>query len=111
MKKIIASVLPVIALLMSGCAEDTTTANSKEMLAYNSLSDDDQKRIEVSPTNSTVKKIDVKDALVKAIESDYAKDKAYEIVFLDSKTNKQGNVVVYLDDRGKEVIGQGSLAK
>lgn len=111
MKKIIASVLPVIALLMSGCTEDTTTANSKEMLAYNSLSDDDQKRIEVSPTNSTVKKIDVKDALVKAIESDYAKDKAYEIVFMDSKTNKEGNVVVYLDDRGKEVIGQGSLAK
>lgn len=111
MKKMIASVIPVIALLMSGCAEDTTTANSKEMLAYNSLSDNDQKRIEVSPKNSTVKKIDVKDALVKVIDSDYSNDKAYEVVFTDSDTKKQGNVVVYLDDDGKEVIGQGSLEK
>lgn len=111
MKKIIAYVIPVIALLMSGCAEDTTTANSKEMLAYNSLSDNDQKRIEVSPKNSTVKKIDVKDALVKVIDSDYSNDKAYEVVFTDSDTKKQGNVVVYLDDDGKEVIGQGSLEK
>lgn len=78
-----------------------------EMVAFNSLTDEERALIPVSPKDSIVKKVHVNDDIKKSIDKSYHKDEVYSVIFNNSKTASSGNLVVFIDLDGQTVLGKG----
>lgn len=99
----------VMMLGVYGCAssdDETTSTTSKHMIAYEALNEEEQ-ALTISPSNSTVEKISVKDVPKSTLAASYDGKKVYVVTFLDTANAKHGDLVVYLDEQGKKVVGQG----
>lgn len=109
MMKKIGIYMGICILLISvyGCSSsDETTSTSKNMVAYNALNEEEQS-LTISPSNSTVEKISVKDIPKSQLDESYDRKKVYAVTFSDTANTKHGDLVVYLDESGKKVLGKG----
>ncbi|WP_010304700.1 hypothetical protein [Kurthia senegalensis] len=109
MKKI-GMYIGICTLLVSvyGCSSSddaTTSTTSKHMVAYNSL-DEKEQSLTISPANSTVEEISVKDVPESELDASYDGKKVYVVTFSDTANSKHGDLVVYLDENGKKAIGK-----
>lgn len=68
-----------------------------EMVAFNSLTEEEKDLILVSPKDSTVEKVVVNDDIERFIESNNDKDNLYSVTFNHTKTDSSGNIVVFVD--------------
>ena len=99
-------ILVLVSITLSGC----NIFESKlpiEMIAYNSLTDEESGLIMVSPKDSTVKKVKVTDDIESLIDSNYEKNKVYSVTFNHTKTDSSGNLMVFVDLDKKTVVGKG----
>ena len=77
-----------------------------EMVAFNSLTEEEKDLILVSPKDSTVEKVVVNDDIEPFIESNYDKDKLYSVTFNHTETESSGNIVVFVDLDKKAIVGK-----
>ena len=90
------SILLFIALL--GCNAIPSKSNlSIEMIAFNSLTDEEQDLIPVSPKDSIVEKITVHDENKSLIDKDYDKDQVYAVTFNHTETDSSGKLTIFVD--------------
>lgn len=78
-----------------------------ELLAFNSLSDEEQELIPTSPKDSVVAKQAVSTENKSNIDSSYDEEEVYSVVFNNSATNTTGNLIVFIDLDKKNVVGKG----
>ncbi|WP_239619280.1 hypothetical protein [Cohnella mopanensis] len=99
-------ILLLIAVTLTGChVFDSNKDLPIEMVAFNSLTDEEQDLIPVSPKDSIVKKVTVNDEIKSVIDKNYNKDEVYCVTFNNTETNASGNLVVFIDLDKKTVIG------
>ena len=103
-------VLFIILLLLNLTACHLSNSNplSIEMVAYNSLTDEESARIPVSPKDAIVELIEVNHENKKLINSDYENNKVYSVTFKHTETDSTGNLVVYIALDKKTVVGKGN---
>ncbi|MFC7684917.1 hypothetical protein [Ureibacillus sp. GCM10028918] len=82
-----------------------------EMVAFNSLTDEENALIPVSPKDSIVKQVAVNNDIKASIDINYGKDQVYSVTFNNTETNTTGNLVVYVDLDKKTVLGKGFTSK
>ncbi|SHR52461.1 Uncharacterised protein [Mycobacteroides abscessus subsp. abscessus] len=78
-----------------------------EMVAYNSLTDEEQDLIPVSPKDSSVEKVAVSQEIVSMIDEEYEKVEVYRVIFNNPDSNNSGKLVVFVDLDGETVVGKG----
>ncbi|MEC1722112.1 hypothetical protein P9265_21240 [Schinkia azotoformans] len=78
-----------------------------EMVAYNSLTDEERTLIPVSPKDSIVKKVHVNDDIKKSIDKGFGRDEVYSVTFNNTETDSSGNLVVFIDLDRQTVLGKG----
>lgn len=76
------------------------------MLAYNSLSEDEQNLIPTSPKDSVVEKINVTEENKIFLHEDYDKKKVYSITFNNTGSGVNGNLIVFVDLNKETVVGK-----
>lgn len=105
MKKIIVFIF--LAALLASCSPIAAEKEqSIEMIAFNSLSEKEQKLIPTSPKDSVVTKQALTAGIKSHIDSNYDKKEVYSVVFNDSATSKNGNLIVFIDLNKEVVIGK-----
>lgn len=82
-----------------------------EMIAFNSLTDEEQDLIPVSPKDSIVKKVTVSGDIETFIDNNYQKDEVYSVSFNHSQMNSSESLVVFVDLDKKTVVGKGIIGK
>ncbi|MEB7771074.1 plasmid recombination protein [Kurthia gibsonii] len=70
-------------------------------------SNEEEQSLTISPSNSTVEKISIKDIPKSQLDESYDGKKVYAVTFSDTANTKHGDLVVYLDESGKKVLGKG----
>lgn len=81
-----------------------------EMVAFNSLTDEERDLILVSPKDSIVKQMPA-DEIKILINKSYDKDLVYSVTFNNTETNSSGNLVVFVGLDKKTVLGKGFTSK
>jgi len=111
-KAVFIPMLISLSILLIGCnsvkSEDQLPI---EMVAFNSLTDEEQDLIPVSPKDSVVKKVSVTGDIESLVDDNYQKDTVYSVSFNDSQTGSSGNLVVLVDLDKKTVVGKGFIGK
>ncbi|WP_059170454.1 hypothetical protein [Bacillus sp. FJAT-27445] len=113
MKKLV--FIPVLIVLFStvmGC--NFIKPNGKlpiEMIAFNSLTDEEQHLIPVSPKDSIVEKITVSGENKSYIDKEYDKDQVYSVTFNNTETDSSGKLTVFVDLDKKTVVGKGFASR
>lgn len=111
-KAVFIPLLISLSILLIGCnsvkSEDQLPI---EMVAFNSLTDEEQDLIPVSPKDSVVKKVSVTGDIESLVDDNYQKDTVYSVSFNDSQTGSSGNLVVLVDLDKKTVVGKGFIGK
>ncbi|SET64290.1 hypothetical protein SAMN05216389_11841 [Oceanobacillus limi] len=87
----------VIEIASFYSASKTKNQMPIEMVAFNNLTDEESALIPVSPKDSTVKKVLVNDDIKASIDINYDKDQVYSVTFNNTKTDTNGNLVVFVD--------------
>ncbi|MCM3127501.1 lipoprotein [Paenibacillus provencensis] len=109
MKKFIfIPVLMVILFTLAGC--NLISSNEKtslEMVAYSSLTDEEQDLIPVSPKDSIVEKVSVNEENESYMYSNAGHDHVYAVTFNHTGTDTMGDLVVYVDLDNETVVGKG----
>lgn len=82
-----------------------------EMIAFNSLTDEEQDLIPVSPKDSIVEKITVSDENKSYIDNDYDKDQVYSVTFNNTETDSSGKLTVFVDLDKEAVVGKGFTSR
>ncbi len=77
-----------------------------EMIAFNSLTDEESALIQVSPKDSIVKKVPVNNDIRKSIPKTYNKDKVYSVTFNNTETDATGNLVIFVGLDKTTVVGK-----
>ncbi|WP_144935487.1 hypothetical protein [Paenibacillus sp. 32O-W] len=96
------------AMALSGCAfQSQSMERPIEMVAYNSLTEEEEQLIPVSPKDSVVEKVTVNEDLATLLGSSYSGKEVYSVTFNHTETPSAGNFVVYVDLDKKTVIGKG----
>jgi hypothetical protein len=104
--------LILLLVIMNGCnLIESKSELPIEMIAFNSLTDEEKDLISVSPKDSIVKKISVNDHIESLIEKDYSKDQVYTVTFNHTETDSSGKLVVFVDLDKKTVVGKGTTSK
>ena len=80
---------------------------SLEMIAFNSLTDEEQKLIQVSPKDSITEKVVVTNENKRLLNQEYDKDQVYSVTFNHTETEYSGNLVVFVDLDKETVVGKG----
>ncbi|QPC45886.1 hypothetical protein [Mangrovibacillus cuniculi] len=110
MKKTIHIVtLIIVSILITGC--DLVGSSNElplEMVAYNSLTREEQKQIPVSPKDSSVQVLSVDETIKSYLPNDYKDDKVHAVIFRGTETDNEGNLTVFLGQDRKSVIGKGN---
>lgn len=96
----------VVSLLFSG-SNLVTSKLPIEMIAYNSLTEQESSLIVASPKDSSVKKVRVTDDIKSLIDSNYDKNIVYSVTFNHTKTDSSGDLVVFVDLDKETVVGKG----
>ncbi len=82
---------------------------SMEMVAYNSLTDEEKDLIPVSPKDSSVEKVAVSQEVVSMMDEEYEKDEVYRVIFNNTESKTSGKLVVFVDFDGETVVGKGVI--
>ena len=101
----------VIGIVSFYSASKTENQMSIEMVAFNSLTDEESALITVSPKDSIVKQIPVHDDIKALIDINYDKDQVYSVTFKNTETDTTGNLVVFVGLDKKTVLGKGFTSK
>lgn len=81
-----------------------------EMVAFGSLTEEEQQLIPVSPKDSTVQKVQVTKEIEPFIEKDYGQDELYIVTFHYKETDSE-ELSVFVGADKKTVIGKGFISK
>lgn len=84
---------------------------SIEMVAFNSLTNEENTLIQVSPKDSIVKQIPLSDELKGSLDSNYTENQVYSVTFNNTETGTTGNLVVFVGLDKKTVLGKGFTGK
>lgn len=113
MKKLIVVLLPILLLITLGCWTLFEFESGRkvptlpiEMVAFNSLTPEEESLILASPKDSNVEKIAVTDQIKPLINKDYTKEKIFKITFNHTAIESQGNLIVFVDTNKKTVVGK-----
>jgi hypothetical protein len=82
-----------------------------ELIAFNSLTDEEKDLIPASPKDSIVEKITVNDENKSFIDKNYDKDQVYAVTFNNTETNSSGKLTVFVDLDKETVVGKGFTSK
>ena len=105
-------ILIFISITITGCNLFESKNNLPiEMVAFNSLTDEEKDLIPVSPKDSEVMKVPVNDEIESYIHKDYGKEKVYSVTFNNSETDSSGKLVVFVDLDKKTIVGKGFDSK
>lgn len=107
----IAIILVFLGILMMGNVSYNENRLPAEMVAFNSLSDNERRLILVSPKDSTVQEVVVDETLSERIGDQFFGKTLYAVTFLHTETAVSGNLIVYLDEEKENVVGKGSVEK
>ncbi|MBM7602887.1 PBP1b-binding outer membrane lipoprotein LpoB [Metabacillus crassostreae] len=107
------SVLPLLFLLnmmLTGCMSyESKSSLPIEMIAFNSLTKEEQNSIPVSPKDSTVEKINVDEKNRLLFHKDYNKEQVYSVTF--NNLENADKLQVFIDLDKETVIGKVFLTK
>lgn len=100
--------LMFLYISLTGCGVwDLKSNTALEMVAFNSLTDEEKDLIPVSPKDSKVEKVAVSQENISMIDEDYEKDEVYSVTFNNTESLTSGNLVVFLDLNKETVVGKG----
>ncbi len=77
------------------------------MVAFNSLTNEERKKIPVSPKDSIVDNVIVNEELGEQIGVKYIGKTVYAVTFNNNEDNNNGRLVVYISKNKETVIGKG----
>lgn len=114
MKKLFFILMPMVLLITLGCwtlfefeSKQTAPNPPMELLAFNSLTKDEQSLVIVSPKDSNIEKVAVTEQINPLIVQNYSKNKVFKITFNHTANELQGNLVVFADTDKKTIVGKG----
>ncbi|SDW34756.1 hypothetical protein [Paenibacillus shunpengii] len=111
-KHIFISLLLMILPTLAGCSLISTHEQTPiEMVAFSSLTDEEQALIPASPKDSSVEKVRVNEENNSYMYSNVGNDQVYAVTFNHTGTNTSGDLVVYVDLDKETVIGKGFTLK
>jgi hypothetical protein len=111
-KLILIPILILLSINLTGCnLFESERSLPIEMVAYNSLTDEEKDLIPVSPKDSIVKQVPVNNEIESLIDNNYDEDQVYSVTFNNTETNTAGNLVVFVDLDKKTVVGKGFASK
>lgn len=108
MKKFLLAIFVVfLTICSSGCVlKEKEYELPIEMVAFNSLNEDEKAKIPVSPKDSNVEYVVVDDHLMQIVGEEYNGKQVYSVTFNNSGENTDRNLVVYVEKDKKTVIGK-----
>lgn len=98
------SFISLVLFMLMGCNSNNLPL---EMVAFNSLSQDEQNLIPTSPKDSVLEKVNVTAEIKALLNDDYNKTKVYSVTFNHTESESNGNLVVFVDTDKKTVVGKG----
>ncbi|MCI1592992.1 hypothetical protein [Heyndrickxia oleronia] len=111
-KLVLITILIVLSTTLMGCnliqSKDSVPI---ELIAFNSLTDEEKDLIPASPKDSIVEKITVNDENKSFIDKNYDKDQVYAVTFNNTETNSSGKLTVFVDLDKETVVGKGFTSK
>ncbi|MFO1445592.1 hypothetical protein KDN24_20820 [Bacillus sp. Bva_UNVM-123] len=112
-KLVFISILIVLSASVMGCnlipSKDSV---SIELIAFNSLTDEEKDLIPASPKDSIVEKITVNNNENNSfIDKNYDKDQVYAVTFNNTETDSTGRLTVFVDLDKETVVGKGFTSK
>ncbi|MED1862366.1 hypothetical protein P4V41_02670 [Fictibacillus nanhaiensis] len=96
-----------LAFLITGCNLFKNDKLPIEMIAFNYLTNEEQKKIPVSPKDSVVKEITVSEELGQKLDKKLIGKTIYTVTFNHTEDDSSGKLVVYIAKDKKTVIGKG----
>lgn len=93
--------------ILTGCNVIQNEKLPIEMVAFNSLTREEQKKIPVSPKDSVVDKVTVDEELAKQVGNEFAGETIHRVTFKGTEDEMNGRLVVYLHKDRDTVIGKG----
>jgi hypothetical protein len=103
--------LTILTISLSACSLQQPRPLPIEMMAYNSLTDEERELIPVSPKDSTVEKVEVTADIKVLVDSSYTKDQLYSVTFNRTATDPARNLVVYIALDEQTVVGKSLSGK
>lgn len=79
-----------------------------ELVAFESLTNDEKNLIPASPKDSIVKKVAVNEEIKSKIDDKYDKEIVYSVTFRHTQTETSGNLEVYVALDKKTVVGKNT---
>ncbi|WP_440705794.1 hypothetical protein [Heyndrickxia oleronia] len=111
-KLVLITILIVLSTTLMGCnliqPKDSVPI---ELIAFNSLTDEEKDLIPASPKDSIVEKVTVNDENKSFIDKNYDKDQVYAVTFNNTETNSSGKLTVFVDLDKETVVGKGFTSK
>lgn len=104
------TILTILILVLSACSlVDAKRDQPIEMIAYSSLTEDEQSYVLVSPKDSTVELVDVDVQIRSIVGPGYEHDQVYAVTFHQRSRDvpSLGELVVYVDLDKVSVVGKG----
>lgn len=102
----IAVLLVVLGSFMLGGFFTDERKPSAEMVAFNSLSQEEQSLM-ISPKDSSVQKVVVDEELGESLGKEHLGNTVYAVTFHHTETADSGNLIVFLDEEKEKVLGKG----
>ena len=97
--------------MLTGCQlAGTKNEVPIELVAFESLTEEEQQLIPVSPKDSTVRKVQVTEEIEPFIAKDYEQDELYIITFHNKETDSE-ELSVFVGADKNTVIGKGFISK
>ncbi|MEC1372935.1 hypothetical protein P9D39_01145 [Heyndrickxia oleronia] len=111
-KLVLITILIVLSTTLMGCnLIQPKDSVSIELIAFNSLTDEEKDLIPASPKDSIVEKVTVNDENKSFIDKNYDKDQVYAVTFNNTETNSSGKLTVFVDLDKETVVGKGFTSK
>ncbi|MGR3764077.1 hypothetical protein [Rossellomorea sp. NS-SX7] len=101
--------LAMICLLgiLTGCNLFKNEQLPIELIAFNSLTREEEDKIPVSPKDSVVAKVTVSEQLGKQLGDKFTGKTIYTVTFNSTEDASNGRLVVYINKDKETVIGKG----
>lgn len=108
MSKVRTYIFLVIGIIfISGCNLFEPDKLSLEMVAFNSLTKEEQDKIPVSPKDSVVDEVMVSEELAEIFGDKFIGKSIYSVTFNNTEDKTNGRLVVYINKDKENVIGKG----
>lgn len=107
LKKLLLIPMAIVLLTaLMGCSLQRQVPLPIEMVAFNSLTEEEQDLIPVSPKDSTVEKIAVNDEIASVMDKTYTEDQVYSVTFHHTETDSTGKLTVFVSLDQETVVGK-----